>query len=75
MKYSKEVYFCIDELYKQLLEKCDNIKYYDYIDVFRGKISFEKADEYYKYDYNQRVKKDTYTVDPVSLKRIRYKKF
>lgn len=52
MKYSKEVYFCIDELYKQLLEKCDNIKYYDYIDAFRGKISFERADEYYKYDYD-----------------------
>lgn len=45
------------ELYLELLKKFDNTNYYDYIDAFNGEISFEEADKYYKFDYEQ-TKKD-----------------
>lgn len=40
-------------LYLDMLKELDPIKYYCYRDAFLGKISFDRADDYYRYDYHQ----------------------
>lgn len=62
------------ELYLDILKRCDPIKHYYYEDAFMGKISFERADKYYKYYLHEKLD-DNYLCDNVNnVLKLKYSK-